>query len=209
MPTSGYKYKFGHSCCCCTAESQANLGRHQLYNNQKNCPTCAFSTAWLMQLTTTFFVFRPQAQGYSLPDLSTSTPDEILDYIRRHYVLIKTSDGYILGRNTRKRARYLTAQSWEEFDKAKGQVGVALIQCFSSLTPISIECPSRSRTSVRLTLIVLIHPLPFSAWADGNLAELPGQGARWYMYQSQPHQGPSPAATPCITICANTDAARA
>merc|ERR550539_688768 len=44
------------------------------------------------------------AQGYSLPDLSTSTPDEILDYIRRHYVLIKTSDGYILGRNTRKRA---------------------------------------------------------------------------------------------------------
>ena len=108
-------------CCCCTAESQANFGRHQLYNNQKNCPTCAFSTAWLMQLTTTFFVFRPQAQGYSLPDLSTSTPDEILDYIRRHYVLIKTSDGYILGRNTRKRARYLTAQSWEEFDKAKGK----------------------------------------------------------------------------------------
>jgi len=44
------------------------------------------------------------AQGYSLPDLSTSTPDEILDYIRRHYVLIKTNDGYILGRNTRKRA---------------------------------------------------------------------------------------------------------
>ena len=46
-----------------------------------------------------------QAQGYSLPDLSQSTPGEILDYIRRHYVLIKTNEGYVLGRNTRKRAR--------------------------------------------------------------------------------------------------------
>ena len=45
-----------------------------------------------------------QAQGYALPDLSNSSPGEILDFIRRHYVLIKTNDGYILGRNTRKRA---------------------------------------------------------------------------------------------------------
>jgi len=45
-----------------------------------------------------------EAQGYSLPDLSQSTPGEILDYIRRHYVLIKTNEGYVLGRNTRKRA---------------------------------------------------------------------------------------------------------
>ena len=52
-----------------------------------------------------FFAFSLQAQGYSLPDLSQSTPGEILDYIRRHYVLIKTNEGYVLGRNTRKRAR--------------------------------------------------------------------------------------------------------
>ena len=36
-----------------------------------------------------------------------------MDYIRRHYVLIKTSDGYILGRNTRKRARWVLV-GWAE-----------------------------------------------------------------------------------------------
>ena len=57
-----------------------------------------------------FLVLPPQAQGYSLPDLSQSTPGEILDYIRRHYVLIRTGEGYVLGRNTRKRARYETGR---------------------------------------------------------------------------------------------------
>ena len=32
---------------CCIADSQANLGKHQLYNNRKKGLTCVISTAWL------------------------------------------------------------------------------------------------------------------------------------------------------------------
>ena len=65
------------------------------------------------------FLSRPQAQGYALPDLSTSSPNDILDYIRRHYVLIKTPEGYILGRNTRKRARYVCGKLTECWEQEK------------------------------------------------------------------------------------------
>lgn len=47
----------------------------------------------------------PSSDLPSFPDPSTTSPSEIADYLRRHYVLIKTKEGYILGRNARFNSR--------------------------------------------------------------------------------------------------------